>query len=111
MPSDWDAGTVTAQLYWTFATGSATETVNFAIKGGSYGDSDAIDTALGTAQTCTDTAITAGDVHISAASSAITIANATASEWVVIEIMRDISEDNLAGDAQVLGVMITFTRS
>jgi len=111
MPSDWDGGTVTAVVYWTFATGSAAETVNFAIKGGSFGNDDAIDTALGTAQACTDTAITAGDSHITAASAAITIANAAASEWVVIECMRDVSEDNLAGDAQLIGIMLTFTRS
>ena len=85
--------------------------MNFAINAGSYGDSSALDTALGTAQTCTDNHITAGDVHITAASSAITVANATASEYVVVQLKRDVSEDTLSGDAQVLGVMIAFTRS
>lgn len=111
MPSDWDAGTITAQIYWTFSTGSASETVDFTIKAGSIGNDDAIDTALGTAQTCTDTATTAGDVHVTAASSAITVAGAGASEWIVVECMRDVSEDNLAGDAKLIGIMITFTRA
>lgn len=112
MPSDWDAGTITAVVYWTFAApGATSETVNFAIKAGSLGNDDAIDTALGTAQTCTDIAITAGDVHVTAASSAITVAGAGASEWIVVECMRDISEDDLAGDAQLIGIMLTFTRS
>jgi len=111
MPSDWDGSTVTAQVYWTFATGSASETIEFDISGTTFGDSDALDTAMGAVQSCTDTAITAEDVHISASSAAITISGAGAGELLVLQVMRDVSEDNLAGDAQLIGVMITYGKS
>ena len=112
MPSDWNGGTVTAKIYWTFQTGSASETVNFNIAGRSYGDDEALDQAMGTGQACSDTALAASDVHISAASSAITLAGTpAASELVIFTAFRDISEDNLAGDCELLGIMITFGRS
>jgi len=109
MPSDWNAGTVTAVFYWTTAT--ADGTVKWYIQGGSYADSDALATTLGTAVGVEDTAITALDVHISAATGAVTIANATASELVCFNVYRDVSEDTMSVDAKLLGVMITFTRA
>lgn len=114
MPSDWDGGTVTAVIYWTFgAGGSATETVEVEVSGRSYADSDVIDQDIRTgAQACTDTAITLGDVHISGASSAITLnGGPAAGELVQFMAMRDISGDNLATDLLLLGIMITFTRT
>jgi len=111
MPSDWDAGTITVKVYWTFTTGAGSETVEFDIGGVSIGNDDPLDAARGSVQSCTDTAITAGDVHITAASSAITIAGAAAGDFLIIECMRDVSEDNLAGDAQLIGIMITYGRS
>jgi len=112
MPSDWDGGTVTAVFYWTYADGSATETVEFACQGNSYANDEAIDLSWGTKQEVNDAAIAAGDVHISAATSAITLAGTPAAgELVQFRVYRDISEDDLAGDALLLGVMVTFTRS
>jgi len=112
MPSDWDGGTITATFFWTFATGSGAETVQWACQGRSYANDEALDQAWGTAQSVSDTAITAGDVHKSAATSAITLGGTPAAgELVQFRVYRDISEDNLAGDALLLGVMITFTRS
>ena len=111
MPSDWNAGTVTAVFYWTFVTGSGAETVKWYIAGQSYANDDALNQALGTAVGVEDAAITASDVHISSATGAVTIADATASELVIFEVYRDISEDTLAGDAKLLGVMINFTRT
>ena len=114
MPSDWDAGTVTAVIYWTWgAGGSASETVEVEVSGRSYADSDAIDQDIRTgAAACSDTAITAADIHISAASGAITLQGSpAASELVQFVAMRDVSADNLACDLELLGIMITFGRS
>jgi hypothetical protein len=114
MPSDWNAGTVTAVAYWTFAApGAGGETIEIEFSGRSYADSDAIDQDIRTgAQAITDTAITAADVHISAACSAMTI-NGTpaASELVHFVAMRDVSGDNLASDLLLLGIMVTYTRT
>lgn len=109
MPSDWNAGTITAVFYWTAASGSGT--VKWYIQGQSYANDDAIDQALGTAVGVEDTLITANDMHISSATSAVTIADATASELVHFKIYRDVSEDTLNADARLLGVMLTFTRT
>ena len=114
MPSDWDGGTVTGIAYWTFgAGGSGAETIDIKLSGRSYADSDAIDQDILTgAQAITDTAITLGDVHISAACSAITLnGGPAASELVQFMAMRDISADNLATDLLLLGIMITYTRT
>lgn len=112
MPSDYDGGTITAIFYWTYATGSGAETVEWNIMGRSYANDEAIDQAWGTEQDVSDAAIAAGDVHISAATSACTLAGTpAASELVQFRVYRDVSGDNLAGDARLLGAMITFGRS
>ncbi|MHC1623456.1 MAG: hypothetical protein ACXQTR_02555 [Candidatus Methanospirareceae archaeon] len=110
MPSDWDGGTITAVFYWTYETGSAGQTVKFYIQGRSYANDDALDQAFGTAVGVSDTAIAANDLHVSASTAAVTIAGAGASELVQFRVYRDVSEDDLAGDALLLGVMITFAR-
>jgi hypothetical protein len=105
-PSNWNAGTITFQAYWTAASGSGTAI--FSLAGQSLADSDAIDQALGTAQTSTDTLITANDMHISPESSAITIADATKNEPVILQVSRDIS-DTLGVDAKLVGIKIIYT--
>ena len=113
MPSDWDGSHVHATCYWTCATGvgAGGKTVNFAIKGGSFGDDDALDAALGDAVACADTWIADEDLHVSAASAALTLGGSPAAgEMVVFEVMRDVSEDDLAGDAQLIAVLIAYTR-
>lgn len=109
MPENWDAGTVTAQFYWTNAAGLTTETVAWGIAGGSWGNDDAIDAALGTEVITSDTWLAQGDLHISAKSTAITIANAAAGEWVNIVVARKVASDNLTGDARLIAVKLTYT--
>ena len=105
--SNWNAGTVTFQTYWTAASGSGTFIATLA--GHSLADSDAIDSAIGgTSATTTDTLITANDVHISPISSAVTINGATKNEPVLLQLSRDIS-DTLGVDAKLIGVKIIYT--
>lgn len=111
MPSDWDAGTVTAKFYWTTSAGSSGETIQWAIKGVSLGNDDAMDSSFGTAQSVSDTWIANEDLHITSETSAITVTGAGASEIVQFKVYRDVSEDTLNGDAKLIGVMITFTRN
>jgi hypothetical protein len=114
MPSDWNAGTVTATFYWT-KDGTSTDSVVWGCQGRSYGDGEAIDQAWGAAQEVTDAGIATDDaVTISAATSAITLAGTPAAgELVQFRIYRDPADgnDNFAGDALLLGVMIGFTRT
>jgi hypothetical protein len=112
MPADWDAGTVTAKFYWTVNSVS-TNSVVWGCQGRSYADGDAIDQAFGTSQTIQDAGNgTANVVLVSAATPAITLTGAGASELVQFRVFRDPTSgsDTLAATARLLGAQITFTR-
>jgi hypothetical protein len=111
MPSDWNGGTVTANCYWT-ATGTSTNNVQWEVAGRSYGDSETIDQAMGTAQVISDAHVaTALQVQISGNTPAITLGGTPAAgELVMFRVRRDVANDNLAVDAMLLGVMINYTR-
>jgi hypothetical protein len=113
MPSDWDASTVTATFYWT-ANSTSTNSVLWGCAGRSYGNFETIDQAFGTEQTVQDALNgTANQVAISAATAAITLTGAGASELVQFRVSRDPASgsDTLAATARLIGVMLTFGRS
>ncbi len=114
MPSDWDGGTITATFYWK-ANDATTQAVVWCLQGTSYGDGDNIDIAFGTAQCVTDAnASTAFQVRKSAATSAITLAGTPAAgEVVQFRAYRNATDgaDTLTVNAQLLGIMIGFSRS
>ena len=108
-PKGWDLGPVSFVPYWTAASGSGG--VVFGLAGVSLSDDDAIDTAFGTAQTSTDTLITALDVHAGPESSAITIAGAPAAgDLTYFQINRTVSDgsDTLGVDAKLIGVRVIY---
>ena len=109
MPSNYNNGTVTARFYWTAASGSGG--VAWAIQGRAFAEDDALDTAAGTAQLVTDTLIAADDMHVTSATSAVTIGGTPAANTPIqFTIYRDVSDagDDLAVDARLLGVEILF---
>lgn len=106
-PTYWDASTVTAQFIWYATAGSGT--VNWEIQGLALSDDDALDTAYGTLQEVTDTLTATGDVHITAETSAITIAGTPAAgDWLQFKIARDPANDTNTSDARLMGVRIRF---
>lgn len=106
-PKSWNLGTITFRAYWTAASGSGTAT--FALSGVACSDDDALDVAYGIAQSVTDTLITAYDMHVSAESSAITIAGTPAAEDVCFfKLVRDVA-DTLTVDAKLIGIKLFFT--
>jgi hypothetical protein len=108
-PLNWDAGTVTAQFYWTAASGSGD--VIWGLQGLSISNDDALDQAYGTGQTATDTLIAANDLHISSATSAITIAGTPAAgDFVQFRVYRKAADggDTLGVDARLIGIRIEF---
>lgn len=110
MPDSWDGGTITAQFIWTAASGSGD--VIWAAKGRAFANDDAIDQAYGAAQAVTDTLIATGDVHISSATSAITLAGSPAGgQLVQLKIYRDADAggDTFSADAQLIAVKIEYT--
>jgi hypothetical protein len=109
MPSNYNNGTVTARFYWTAASGSGG--VAWGIQGRAFANDDALDTAAGTAQLVTDTLIAADDMHITSATSAVTIGGTPAANTPIqFTIYRDVSDagDDLGVDARLLGVEILF---
>lgn len=112
MPDSWDGGVIQFRFIWTNAGGGSAETVEFELKGRSYADDDAIDQAGGTAVALSDTWIAQGDIHRSAWSGDVTLAGGPAAgELVHLEIMRDVSDDNLTGDARLIALQIRFRQS
>lgn len=110
MPNNYNAGTITARFYWTASTGSGS--VVWGIQGRAYADDDALDSATGTAQTVTDTLLAVDDMHITSATSAVTLAGTPAANRPVqFQIYRDADAggDTLANDARLLGVEILYT--
>ncbi len=109
-PKGWNGGTVTFVPYWTAASGSGG--VVWGLAGVALSNDDAIDTAFGTAQTSTDTLITALDVHEGPESSAITIAGTPATGDVTyFQVNRTVSDgsDTLGVDAKLIGIKLIYT--
>jgi len=109
LPNNWSYGTVTARFYWTAASGSGG--VVFQLAGLAYGDNIAIDTAMGTAQSVADTLQTVNNMHVSAATAAITIAGTPAANKPVqfqIKRLPADASDTLLTDARLIGVEVIF---
>lgn len=106
MPANWNLGTITARFWWTAASGSGN--VIWGIQVRSFGDGSALDQAFGTAQTATDTLQSAGVVHISEATPAISVSGIlSAGIPTCFQVYRTASTH--AADAQLIAVEITFT--
>ena len=115
MPGSWDNGTIKVKFYWDAASGaSAADGVVWGISAGALADNDAIDTALGTQVHVDDVVIAVGDMHITAATAAVTVAGTPAvDDMVVFEVERlqDDVNDDMTEDAKLLGVKIQFTKT
>jgi hypothetical protein len=111
MPPDYNAGTVTFFPIWIPRGASSSGTVCWAVSGVAIGDNEVIDVAYGTGQSSTDTFQTASRVHVGPVSNAITIGGTpVANGLVFFQVMRDISEDTLDGDAGLLAIVVKYTK-
>ena len=104
-------GTITFAVYYIGL--AATTGVAFGLQGVSVGDNEEADQAYGTAVVVTDDSQgDATEVLITATSGAVTLANSPAAGDIsFFRLFRDVSDgnDDMAGDARVLGVKIFFT--
>jgi hypothetical protein len=104
----WDGATITVTLHWTTVAAGGT-TVCWSVSAGATANDGALDAAFGAAVAVTDTVLAAGDLHI-CTTGAITVAGAGAGNHLQIRIMRDVSEDNCASDADLIRVIVHFNR-
>jgi hypothetical protein len=110
MPKSWNEGTVSFQALWTAAGG--TGGVAWGLHGVAVSDQDNLDAAFGTAQVVTDTLGTAGYLHQTGESAAVTIAGSpTENDLVAFQIYRDVANgsDTLGQDALLLGLRLFYT--
>lgn len=109
MPKSWDEGTITFQPLWS-TTATDADGVAWGLQAVACGDSDAADAAFGTAVVVTDdNQSAAGDVLITAESSAVTVGGTPGeSDLVFFRIFRDVSDanDDMTEDARLVGVRI-----
>jgi len=116
LPEGYDLGTIKAKFFYIPATGcSAADVVQWGISAVAVSNDDPIDATFGTAVTVTD-AITAGveaDLHVSAATAAITVGGTPVlGDLVHIKVYRDADDaaDTMdAEDAWLLGIMLQIT--
>jgi hypothetical protein len=118
MPEAWDRSTIKAKVYWTpgDADANADEYVEFYLAAGARSNDDALDAVLGTAVDIADQLIADDDLHITAASGALTVGGSPAlGDLVHFKLSRDY--DHTGGgtamdvDADVLGVLIQYQRN
>lgn len=112
MPKSWDEGTLTAAFAWSHASTTTNFGVAWFIQAVAFGDSDAMDTAFGTAVSAVDTGGTTDDLFVSPTTAAMTVAGTpAANDLVMFQIYRDVSDagDTLGVDARLHGVQLFYT--
>lgn len=112
MPKSWNEGTFTCEFFWTAASGSGG--VAWGIAGYSFSNDDPLDTAVSGQQVVTDTLIATNDLHLTSATSAITVGGTPAEgDMVYFEITREVANgsDTIAADAKLLGIRLKFTNN
>lgn len=111
-PKSFNNGTVTFHALWTFQSSSGG--VAWMLEAQACSDGDATDGSWGTGVQVTDTALTAGQQHVSATSAAITIGGTPAtSDQIYFRIKRVPADaaDTLGADAQLIGIRLFFTQN
>ena len=112
MPSSWNEGTITYQVYWT-TTAADTDGVAWGLQGVCISDNDTMDVAYGTAVIVTDDALGAAeDLMVTAASGATTLAGSPAAgDLAAFQIYRAVADgnDDMTEDARLIGIKIIYT--
>jgi hypothetical protein len=114
MIEHWDGSHIHFKPVWKAITGTAGQTVKWYAQGIAFADSADLDQAYGTAVSSEDTYVAVDKVMYGPTSAAITIANAANGLMISLSVYRNRAESTgttLAGDAQLLGVMIEYTEA
>ena len=111
MPKSWDGGNITFSAYWVGL--ASTDGVAWGLQVKALGDGEDINVAYGTAVVVTDDSQgSATEINVSATSGTIACSGA-AGDILFCQILRDVSDgnDDMAGDARLVGIKINYTTS
>lgn len=112
VPAGWDHGTIKAKFYWMISGTAGTGNVVWYMRGAALGDNDgAFDCTFGTVQSATDTYASSANIHISPATSAITIANTPAADDMLFFQLYRGDADSYTQAARLIGVAIQYTKA
>ena len=109
MPKQWDGGNITFKAYWVGI--AATTGVSWALQVKALNDNEDINVAYGSAVVVDDSSqSSATELLISPESGDIACSGA-ADDLLFCQVFRDVSDanDDMAGDARLVGVRILFT--
>jgi hypothetical protein len=114
LPKSWNRGTLTARFCCTAAAGAQDKTVAWAIQGQVMVDDENIDAAFGAPVVAG--VVTFGGVgnvvRWSPETAAFTLGGSTDDPSIsFLQVFRDVSADNLAEDAKLIGVKLFFTEN
>jgi hypothetical protein len=114
-PEQWDEGTIKYKVYWDAAAGaSAADDVRFYMAAAARSNDDALDAGVGALQNADDAVIAVGDLHITPASSALTVGGTPAvGDMIHFRISRDYDYGGtpMTEDARVFGVLVQYQRN
>ena len=107
-PYRYGTNTFTYAVVWAHPATATNFGVVWGVSAGGFGNDDALDTALGTQITVTDTGGTTSDIYVSPESAALTVANLASLDFIVWELSRVAANgsDTLAVDAYFVGLLI-----
>lgn len=111
MPDDWNGLPFKAKVQWTCNSADAEndQTAVFTLGAVAFDDGDAITDAPTTPVSISDALLAANELHVSAASAAITPDGE--GKFVHFRLGRDVSEGTITQPVQVLGVTIQYGRT
>ena len=113
MPDEWGLGTIKAKFFWDAAT-AGSGGVAWGLSAQAQSNDDPVDAAFAASVDTVDTVIAVGDVHVSAASAAVTVSGAPAlGDLIRFEVTRVVADvgDTMTQDAKLFGVLIQYAES
>ncbi len=111
MPKSWDEGTISFDVMWCHGATSTNFGVVWSLAGVALSDTNALDTAFGSAVLVADTGGATNVVYDSPESAAVTIGNTPAeNDYVVFQLARvpGDASDTMAVDARFLGIRLFY---
>ncbi len=109
MPDEWDRGTVKVKVYWYSASATTSHTAVWGVKARAVSNDDALDGTWGSEVEVSDDVIAAGDLHVTAATGAITVGGTPAlGDLIGFEVDQDATEADHVGDVKLRGIMLQF---